>query len=126
VGEPALLVVDGANVVGSVPDGWWRDRPAAAAKLRDALVPVASGGLARMRTPIEVVLVVEGVAARLPEVPGVRVVRADGSGDDAIVELVKDKKPDRKCVVVTADRELRSRVGALGASVLGPRSLPYP
>src|SRR5258705_2421438 len=91
VREPALLVVDGANVVGSVPDGWWRDRPAAAAKLRDALVPVAVDGLPSMRSPVEVVLVVEGVAARLPEVPGVRVVRAAGSGDDAIVELVKDE-----------------------------------
>jgi uncharacterized protein YaiI (UPF0178 family) len=119
-------VVDGANVVGSVPDGWWRDRPAAAARLRDALVPVASDGLPSMRTPVEVVLVVEGVAARLPEVPGVRVVRAPGSGDDTIVELVKDEVHGRKCVVVTADRELRSRVGALGASVIGPRALPYP
>jgi hypothetical protein len=127
VGKPAVLVVDGANVVGSVPDGWWRDRPAAAARLRDALVPVASGGLAKkVSSPVEVVLVVEGVAARLPEVPGVHVVRADGSGDDAIVELVKNKVLDHKCVVVTADRELRSRVGALGASVLGPRALPYP
>jgi hypothetical protein len=119
-------VVDGANGVGSVPDGWWRDRPAAAAKLRDALVPVASGGLRKVPSPVEVVLVVEGVAARTPEVPGVTVVRADGSGDEAIVELVKDRVPDRKCVVVTADRELRSRVGELGAAVLGPRSLPYP
>ena len=126
MGKQALLVVDGANVVGSVPDGWWRDRPAAAAKLRDALVPVAADGLPTMRTPVEVVLVVEGVAARLPEVPGVRVVRAAGSGDDAIVELVKDEVSGRRCVVVTADRELRSRVGALGASVLGPRALPYP
>lgn len=126
MGKQALLVVDGANVVGSVPDGWWRDRPAAAAKLRDALVPIATSGLPSVRTPVEVVLVVEGVAARLPEVPGVRVVRAPGSGDDAIVELVKDEVSDRRCVVVTADRELRSRVGALGASVLGPRSLPYP
>ena len=64
MGKQALLVVDGANVVGSVPDGWWRDRPAAAAKLRDALVPVASTGLPSVRTPVEVVLVVEGVAAR--------------------------------------------------------------
>ena len=126
MGKQALLVVDGANVVGSVPDGWWRDRPAAAAKLRDGLVPVASAGLPSMRTPVEVVLVVEGVAARLPEVPGVRVVRAPGSGDDAIVELVKDEVSGRRCVVVTADRELRNRVGALGASVLGPRALPYP
>jgi hypothetical protein len=39
---------------------------------------------------------------------------------------VKDEVAGRRCVVVTADRELRSRVGALGASVLGPRALPYP
>jgi rRNA-processing protein FCF1 len=71
-------------------------------------------------------LVVDGADARLPEVPGVRVVRAPGSGDDTIVELVKDEVPGRRCVVVTADRELRSRVGALGASVIGPRALPYP
>jgi hypothetical protein len=32
-----LIIVDGANVVGSVPDGWWRDRAGAAARLRDAL-----------------------------------------------------------------------------------------
>lgn len=29
--------MDGANVVGSVPDGWWRDRAGAAAKLHAAL-----------------------------------------------------------------------------------------
>ena len=39
--EP-LIVVDGANVVGSVPDGWWRDRRGAAERLRDALVPLAA------------------------------------------------------------------------------------
>ncbi|NEY36686.1 NTP pyrophosphohydrolase, partial [Streptomyces sp. PRKS01-65] len=32
-----LVIVDAANVVGSVPDGWWRDRPAAARRLRDRL-----------------------------------------------------------------------------------------
>jgi hypothetical protein len=32
-----LLIVDAANVVGSVPDGWWRDRAGAAARLRDRL-----------------------------------------------------------------------------------------
>src|SRR5258706_15104093 len=90
MGKQDLLVVDGANVVGSVPDGWWRDRPAAAARLRDALVPVASAGLPAMRSPVEVVLVVEGGAGRLPEGPGGGGVRAPGSGDDTIGELVKD------------------------------------
>lgn len=55
-----LLVVDGANVVGSVPDGWWRDRRGAAERLRDRLVRVAEEGVAEVAGPVEVVLVVEG------------------------------------------------------------------
>ncbi|MFJ8472505.1 NTP pyrophosphohydrolase [Kitasatospora sp. NPDC094011] len=123
---PALLVVDGANVVGSVPDGWWRDRRGAAERLRDALVGVAARGVPEHPGPVEVVLVVEGAARGAGGVPGVRVVSAAGSGDDRIVELVGEARaehPDRACVVVTADRELRGRVGALGAAVTGPRSV---
>ena len=68
--EIPLLVVDAANVVGSVPDGWWRDRAGATRRLRDALAPLASGGLPPApdvpewlrRPPFELVLVVEGAA----------------------------------------------------------------
>ena len=125
-----LLVVDAANVVGSVPDGWWRDRAGATERLRDRLVPLARHGLPDgiagpewLHGPLDVVLVVEGAARRVGGVPGVRVVPADGSGDDAIVELVGEECTDRRCAVVTADRELRSRVTELGAHVLGPRSV---
>ena len=38
----SVLVVDGANVVGSVPDGWWKDRPGAARRLHERLL-VAEG-----------------------------------------------------------------------------------
>jgi rRNA-processing protein FCF1 len=48
----------------------------------------------------------------------VRVVRARGSGDDAIVAVVREL-PGRR-VVVTADRELRDRSMAAGATVLSP------
>ena len=74
------------------------------------------------------VLVVEGAARPLsaePVVDNVTVVAAAGSGDDTIVDLVRQAH-DRRCLVVTADRGLRERVGALGAEVIGPRSLPYP
>ncbi|MGW9197088.1 hypothetical protein [Micromonospora chersina] len=119
-----LLIVDGANVVGSRPDGWWRDRAGAAARLRDALAPLAEAGVPpELPPPVEVVLVVEGAARNVPAVPGVAVVSAPGSGDDTIVELVA-AAPGRRRAVVTADRELRDRVGALGAEVYGPRRLP--
>ena len=116
-----LVIVDGANVVGSVPDGWWRDRAGAAIRLRDRLA--ALDGFADLPGPVEIVLVVEGRARDIPETTGVRVARAPGSGDDTIVDLVA-AAPDRQVVVVTADRGLRARVVALGAEVRGPSSVP--
>ena len=115
-------MVDGANVVGSVPDGWWRDRAGAAARLRDALVPVASAGLPGVPAPLRVVLVVEGAARGVPGVPGVEVVSAPGSGDDTIVEVTAAAADP--VWVVTADRRLRARVRAVGAQVLGPTAVP--
>ncbi|MFD9029980.1 NTP pyrophosphohydrolase [Streptomyces sp. NPDC059567] len=117
--ELPLLIVDGANVVGSRPDGWWRDRRAAAERLRDRLA--AGGG--PEGGPFEIVLVVEGRARGVESVPGVRVEEAPGSGDDLIVELAGNAN-GRPCLVVTADRELRRRVGEHGARCVGPRALP--
>ncbi len=114
-GRTPLVVVDGANVVGSVPDGWWRDRRGAAERLRDRLE--------RYPGPAELVLVVEGAARGVPSAAGVRVESAQGSGDDRIVELVRDEGQGRRCLVVTADRGLRARVTALGAEVAGPRTI---
>lgn len=119
-----LLIVDAANVVGSVPDGWWRDRAGAACQLRDALRPVASKGLPGLPPPVEVVLVVEGAARGVASTDGVRVVSASGSGDDAIVDLLRAESGSRPRVVVTADRGLAARVRAYGADVLGPRAVP--
>ena len=120
----ALVIVDAANVVGSVPDGWWRDRYGAAERLRDALPRYAADGLdGLLEPPLEVVLVVEGAARGVTSVAGVRVESARGSGDDRIVELVADEGHGRPCLVVTADRGLRERVEALGARVTGPRAV---
>ncbi|OQD53959.1 NTP pyrophosphohydrolase [Streptomyces phaeoluteigriseus] len=116
---PLLVIVDAANVVGSVPDGWWRDRRGAAERLRDRL---AADGLPGHPGPVEVVLVVEGAARGVEPVAGVRVEAAPGSGDDHIVDLVA-RSGDRPRLVVTADRELRRRVTALGAEVTGPRTV---
>ncbi len=127
---PPLLVVDAANVVGSVPDGWWRDRAGAATRLRDALADVAEHGLSApdvpdwLRSPpIDVTLVVEGAARGVRSAGPVRVVSAPKSGDDMIVEVTAEAGTSRQVAVVTADRELRGRVSALGAVVLGPRAV---
>ncbi|WP_225095557.1 NTP pyrophosphohydrolase [Streptomyces sp. CoH27] len=117
-----LLIVDSANVVGSVPDGWWRDRRGAAERLRDRLVPFALSGAGGLAGPVELVLVVEGAARGVASVPGVRVEDAPGSGDDRIVEVAATAG-ERPCLVVTADRELRRRVEELGARVTGPRAV---
>ncbi|MFI6999139.1 hypothetical protein [Nocardia sp. NPDC050175] len=118
--EVQLIVVDAANVVGSRPNGWWRDRAGAARKLLEQLTSLE----ARLARPAEVVVVLEGKAkAADPAVDGVRVVLADGSGDDAIVDVVAaavEHDSARSITVVTADRGLRERVEALGANTVGP------
>ena len=111
-----VLIVDAANVVGSVPDGWWRDRRGAAERLRDRLA-------LREEPGEEIVLVVEGAARGVGSVPGVRVDPAPGSGDDRIVELVAECAGRGPVVVVTADRALRERVRAYGAACVGPRTV---
>lgn len=116
---PLLVIVDAANVVGSVPDGWWRDRRGAAERLRDRL---AVDGVPGHEGPVELLLVVEGAARGVESVPGVRVDAAPGSGDDRMVELVAEAA-GRRVLVVTADRELRRRVTELGAEVAGPRTV---
>jgi hypothetical protein len=118
-----LVVVDAANVVGSTPDGWWRDRAGATARLRDRLAPLATRGLGELTPPLDILLVVEGAARGVRAIEGVRVLAAPRSADDAIVELLEAEDPQRVRVVVTADRGLRERVTRLGASVLGPRAL---
>lgn len=128
--RPAL-VVDVANVMGSVPDGWWRDRAGAAARLLARLaalgvagVPAAELGLAEHTWFPEWVAVVEGQARGVEGVAGVDVVRAEASGDDAIVDATQRLIADGRTVtVVTSDRGLAERVRDAGASVRGTRWL---
>ena len=114
-----VLIVDGANVVGSRPDGWWRDRAGAARRLHDQLS-------ATDLPQDEVVLVLEGDARRgrpAGQEGRVRTVHAARSGDDAIVEEVMGQVAvgdARGVIVVTADRTLRQRVEAAGASSRSP------
>jgi predicted RNA-binding protein with PIN domain len=112
-----VLIVDGANVVGSRPDGWWRDRPGAARRLQEQLSTA-------VLPHDEVVLVLEGAARRgnpAGQDGRLRTIHAQGSGDDAIVEAVTAQVRDgRDVTVVTADRMLQNRVEAAGARSVSP------
>lgn len=124
------LIVDGANVVGSRPDGWWHDRPAAARRLADRLVGADRSQLAGLAgdpsSELMVHLVLEGAAKQarglLPVAPELAVVLAPADGDAAIAELAASLSGE-PVVVVTADRALRDRVHATGATVVGPGRL---
>ncbi len=145
------IVVDAANVVGARADGWWKDRAGAALRLCQEVVAVATRGLATGELPAGVlpgpqarcfptwVIVLEGRAREaadslcleagsyashqiLAASGGLaRLVLASGPGDDTIVGEASDL-PGR-CVVTTADRELRRRCEEVGAVVAGPRWL---
>lgn len=143
----AVVVVDVANVIGARADGWWRDRAGAALRLYREVTELARRGVPAGRLPaglafsaaggslpgeptgavaLGFVLVLEGrareAATRLDAPhPCVRVISAAGSGDDAIVsEIASLAASGVSCLVVTADRELRRRCAAEGASVVGP------
>ncbi|MEV7693617.1 NUDIX hydrolase [Microbacterium sp. NPDC089189] len=125
-----VVVVDAANVVGSVPDGWWRDRAGAAARLLTRLEGIASEGivadalgLPAARWFPRIVVVLEGAAREARTVGsagGVDVVHAPASGDDEIVAQVLAAAASGEAVtVVTSDRALADRATAGGATVHG-------
>jgi len=118
------LVVDGMNVIGSRPDGWWRDRDGAARRLLGRLQAYAA------RDHIDVTLVLDGpgfAGLHGGELGGVLVLFAREAGfataDDYIVELLERSAGQVEVEVVTSDRALRHRVQALGARVGSPRAL---
>ena len=116
------VLVDGNNVMGSRPDGWWRNRAEAAQRLVADIVPVArslggtwtvvfDGAEPPVMLPQERVCVVHTGHGR-----------RDGA-DDRIVELVGALPDPAVALVYTSDAGLRARVHALGARVAGARSL---
>ncbi|MEV0674717.1 NYN domain-containing protein [Mycobacterium sp. NPDC050441] len=108
-------IVDAMNVIGSKPDGWWKDRRGAMAGLVERLERWASAEGHR------VTVVLEGPTTPPIESDVVEVAHAPrasaNSADDEIVRLVHaDSRPDA-ITVVTSDVTLAERVRALGALV---------
>lgn len=117
------VIVDGNNVMGARPDGWWRNRTEAAQRLVAEIAPLVLGsGRAwtvvfdgpappGMVSPPECLVVVHAGHSR-----------RDGA-DDCIVELLGTLPDPAAALVYTSDSALRARVRALGARVTGARAL---
>ncbi len=121
--EVALLV-DVANVMGSRPDGWWRDRLGAATRLMASLSGVSEVVVDGESHPVARILaVVEGKAKGASAPEPVEVIRATADGDSAIATAA-DRIVEEGGIplVVTADRGLRARLPQQ-ALVAGPRAL---
>lgn len=136
-----LLVVDAANVVGSVPDGWWRDRAGAATRLLASIRSASRGGFPAAWFALEgavlawprIVVVLEGAArgacepatddtapTHRPAFRTPQVLRAERDGDTAVADLLGGLPPLERehAALVTADRGLRARTA--GTRHLGP------
>jgi predicted RNA-binding protein with PIN domain len=117
-----LVVVDGNNVMGSRPDGWWKDRAGAAKRLVAQIGEWAEGA------DRDVLVVFDGAPPPgLTAPPRVEVRFAkrrgrDAADDDIAAFVAADETPER-LRVVTSDAELARRVREHGAEVVGAREL---
>jgi predicted RNA-binding protein with PIN domain len=111
------LIVDGMNVIGSRPTGWWRDRPGAMRDLTDELVGYAE------RSGDDVLVIFDGEPFDLAGSGAVEVRfatrRGRNAADDDIAAVVESDDDPAAITVVTSDSELASRVRAAGGDVLG-------
>lgn len=103
------------NVIGSRPDGWWKDRGAAMVTLVERLDRWASSQgedvtVVFERPPATAITSSVIAVAHAPKA-------AANSADDQIVRLVQADARPQEIRVVTSDKGLADRVGALGASV---------
>jgi predicted RNA-binding protein with PIN domain len=109
------LIVDGMNVLGSRPDGWWRNRPAAMAALTARLDAFAAA------SDIELTVVFDGrthrgvEAAARTAIVGFAPGGPDAADREILARIRADSEPER-IVVATSDRRLRNSVKAAGAS----------
>ena len=108
-------VVDGMNVVGSIPDGWWRDRRGAMRRLVARLAELQSQGGESVSVvfdgqPFDI----DGGAVDVAFAP----TRGRNAADDEIARRVAADGDPGTLTVVTSDRELSERVRGHGAEVV--------
>lgn len=112
-------VVDAMNVIGSRPDGWWRDRARAIERLVGQIDRWAEGGGER------VTVMLEHEPREQLRAERVEVAWASVGGADAADREILTRLPawlaDDEVVVVTSDRDLKAKARAAGAEVVPSR-----
>jgi hypothetical protein len=112
-------VVDAMNVIGSRPDGWWRDRAAAIARLVGQVDRWAEDGEKR------VTVMLEHEPREEPRAERIEIAWASAGGRDAADHEILARLPDwldeDEVVVVTSDRDLATKARAAGAEVAPSR-----
>jgi predicted RNA-binding protein with PIN domain len=106
-------IVDGMNVIGSRPDGWWRDRGRAMAALVNRLEGWATAQGHDVTVVFERPLPLESSVITVAYAPQA----GANSADDEIVRLVRADANPGDIHVATSDRALSERVRAAGACV---------
>ena len=118
--RPVRWLVDGMNVIGSRPDGWWRDRTGAMRRLTRELDAFAAA------TGDPVTVVFDGRAREIEAGRvDVRFARRRGpdAADDDIAEIAAGDDDPGALRIVTSDARLAGRVRAAGAEVVGAGEL---
>src|SRR5690242_18959896 len=107
----ARTVIDGMNVIGSSPDGWWRDRDAAAWRLLRRL-QVAAAASGDALTLVLVGMSPADLAEGQHDGVQVRYARRRGrdAADDRFDEHVAAHSDPASLRVVTSDRDLAGRI----------------
>lgn len=116
------LIVDGMNVIGARPTGWWRDRRGAMLELIEVLARYAA------ESGDEVAVVLDSKPFDVPPgTDGIDVHFAPGRGpdaaDDVIVDIVAADAEPATLEVATSDRRLAARVRMLGAETISAGAL---
>ena len=106
-------LIDGMNVIGSRPDGWWRDRQGAQRRLVKELAGFADA----------VTVIFDGREHPINPPAGVEVrfatTRGRNAADHDIAALAAADDDPQTLTVVTSDAELAARVESAGATTLG-------
>ncbi len=116
------LIVDGMNIIGSRPTGWWRDRRGAMSELAEELARHAA------ETGDEVAVVLDSKPFDLPgATDGIDVrfapARGPDAADDVIVDMVAADAEPSTLEVATSDKRLVARVRMLGAETISAGAL---